>query len=135
MGTMSRDQDIITGTKIALAFSLDPKTGRAGDEQGPLVVFLIVRFVHWRGLTGRDDPLDPHAPSREQLREELLVRLTGKVVEEIDHSCTLSRDTQSIQLSQVSAQTTRFAGRVLVQIAAISLNSEFETADSTDFAD
>jgi hypothetical protein len=86
---MSRDQDIITGTKIALALSLDPETGRAGDEQGPLVVFLIVGFVRWRGLAGRDDPLDPHPPSREQLREELLVRLTGKVVEEIDHSCTL----------------------------------------------
>ena len=91
MGTMSGDQDIVTGTKIALAFSLDPKTGRAGDEQDPLVVFLIVGFVRRRGLAGRDDPLDSHALSPEQLREELLVRLTGKVVEEIDHSCTLAQ--------------------------------------------
>ena len=117
---MSGDQDIVTGTKIALAFSLDPKTGRAGDEQRPFVVFLSVGFVRRRGLTGRDDPLDPHAPSREQLREELLVRLTGKVVEEIDHSCTLARDTQSSQLSQVSAQTIRPAGRVFVYIPQLA---------------
>ena len=94
MGTMSGDQDTVARTKIALALSLDPETGRAGDEQGPLVIFLIVGFVRWRGLAGRDDPLDSHAPSREQLREELLVCLTWKFVKDIGHSCTLARDQQ-----------------------------------------
>jgi len=53
--------------------------------------FTIVGFVRWRGLAGRDDSLDSHSLSSEQLREELLVCLTGKVVEEIDHSFTLAR--------------------------------------------
>jgi hypothetical protein len=56
-------------------------------------------------LAGRDDPLDPEALSREQLREELLVCLTRKVVEEIDHSSTVARGRRSSQLSQISAET------------------------------
>ena len=49
-------------------------------------MLLVVGFVRRRALAGRDNPLDPDAFSREQLRDELLVCLKGKVVEEIDHS-------------------------------------------------
>jgi hypothetical protein len=47
-------------------------------------MFLIIGLVHRGGLTGRNDPLDPHALSREQIREKLRVCTTGKVIEEID---------------------------------------------------
>jgi len=86
MATMSRDEGIVTRAKIKFAFSLDPKTGRARDKQHPLVEFLIVRFFHWSGLSGRDYPLNAHTFAGEQLRKEFPARLTGKVVEEIHHS-------------------------------------------------
>ena len=77
-------------------------------------MFLIVGLVRWRGLAGRDNPHDPHALSREQLSEELLVCLTGEVVEEIDHSWSLAQDRQSSQPSQISTETIRLAGRAFV---------------------
>ena len=46
---------------------------------------LIIRFICWRGLTGRDDPLDPHTLSQEQLGDDLLRCPSGKVIEQIDH--------------------------------------------------
>jgi len=48
-------------------------------------MILIIWFVCWRGLTSRDDALDPHALSQKQLGDDLLVCPRGKVVEEIDH--------------------------------------------------
>jgi len=36
---------MVTRAKIALAFALDPETRRAGKEQDPFVVFLIIRLV------------------------------------------------------------------------------------------
>ena len=83
MGAMSGNQDIVTRTKLAFAFSLDPETSSAEDKQYPLVPSLVVRSVRWRGLAGRDDPLDPDALPREQLRKEFLACLQGNVVEEI----------------------------------------------------
>jgi hypothetical protein len=47
-------------------------------------MFVIIGLVHRGGRTGRNDPLDPHALSREQIREKLRVCTTGKVIEEID---------------------------------------------------
>jgi len=94
MGAVRGDEDIVTRPKLALAFSLDPQTGRTGDEQDPLVVILNVGFVHRRRLAGRDDPLDSRALTSEQLRDEFLVCLTGEVIEEIGHGCTLVRDKQ-----------------------------------------
>jgi hypothetical protein len=47
-------------------------------------MFLMTGFVRRGGLTGRNDPLDPHALSREQIREKLRVGTMGKVIEEID---------------------------------------------------
>jgi len=48
-------------------------------------VFLIIGFVRRGELSGRNDPLDPHAPSREQFRKKLDVGATGEVIEQIDH--------------------------------------------------
>src|SRR5580704_516496 len=95
MGTTRGNQDIVTRPKLAFGFSLDPQTGRARDKQDPLVVFLIIGFVHRRGLASRDDPLDSHTLSPEQLRKDLLIRLRREVIEKIHHSRTLARDKQS----------------------------------------
>jgi hypothetical protein len=73
MGTMRGNQDAVSRPKLTFSFSLDPQTGRTGDQQDPLVVFLIIGFVHWRELASRDDPLDSHALSPEQLRKDLSV--------------------------------------------------------------
>ena len=48
-------------------------------------MLLMIGFVRRGGLTGGHDPLDPHALSREQIREKLRVGMTGKAIEEIDH--------------------------------------------------
>ena len=48
-------------------------------------MILIVWFICWRGLTSRDDPLDPHALSQKQLGDDLVVGPRGKVVEKIEH--------------------------------------------------
>src|SRR5262245_16925610 len=85
MAAMRGDQDMVTRTKIALAFALDPETRRAGKEQDPFVVLLIIRLVRWCGLAGRDDPLDAHALARQQLGEDLLVGARRQVAEKIDH--------------------------------------------------
>ena len=44
-------------------------------------MILIIWFVCWRGLTSRDDALDPHALSQKQLGDDLLVCPRGKVIE------------------------------------------------------
>src|SRR5262245_21151885 len=85
MATMRGDQDMVTRTKIALAFAFDPKTRGAGEEQDPFVVFLIIRLVRRCRLTGRDDPLDAHALARKQLGEYLLIGGRRQVAEKIDH--------------------------------------------------
>ena len=89
MKTMRRDQDMVAWTKVTLAFAVDPQTRRAGEEQDPFIMVLIIRFICWRGLTGRDDPLDPHTLSRKQLGDDLLVCPSGKVIEKIDHGRAL----------------------------------------------
>jgi hypothetical protein len=48
-------------------------------------MILIIWFVCWRGLTSRDDPLDPHAFPQKQFGEDLPVRVRGKVIEKVDH--------------------------------------------------
>ena len=50
---------------------------------------LIIWFVCWRGLTGRDDPLDSYTPSQKQLGADLLGCPSGKVIEQIDHGRAL----------------------------------------------
>jgi len=50
---------------------------------------LIIWFICWPGLTGRDDPLDPHTLSQKQLGDDLLVGPSGKVIEKIDHGRAL----------------------------------------------
>ena len=52
-------------------------------------MILIIWFVCWRGLTSRDDALDPHALSQKQLGDDLLVCPRGKVIEKIDHRAGL----------------------------------------------
>jgi hypothetical protein len=49
-------------------------------------MFLIIGFVRWGELSGRNDPLDSYALSREQIGKKLRVRTTGKVIEQIDHA-------------------------------------------------
>jgi hypothetical protein len=85
MKTMRRDQDMVAWTKVTLALAVDPQTRRAGEEQDPFIVVLIIWFICWRGLTGRDDPLDPHTLSQKQLGDDLLGCPSGKVIEQIDH--------------------------------------------------
>jgi hypothetical protein len=83
--TVRRYQDMVAWTKVTLALALDPQTRRAGEKQDPLVMVLIIRFICRRGLTGRDDPLDPHTLSQKQFGDDLLGCLSGKVIEKIDH--------------------------------------------------
>ena len=52
MKTMRRDQDMVAWTKVTLALAVDPQTRRAGEEQDPFIVVLIIWFIRWRGLTG-----------------------------------------------------------------------------------
>src|SRR5262245_9475546 len=89
MAPMRGDQDMVARAKIALAFAFDPQTGRAGEEQNPFVVVLIIRLVLRRRLTGRDNPLDAHALAREQLGEYLLVHASRQVAEKVDHDADL----------------------------------------------
>jgi hypothetical protein len=117
METMRRDQEVVTRPKLAFAFSLDPKTGRSRDKQDPLVPFLNIRFVHWRRLASRDYPLDSYALALEQLREEFPVRLTWEVIEEIDHSDTLSfffghQKCESVQGSYAAQQVGAIVERI-----------------------
>jgi hypothetical protein len=62
-------------------------------------MILIIGFVCWRGLTSRDDPLDPHALSQKQLSDDLLVCPSGKVIEKIDHGAglRLAQDSNRLQ--------------------------------------
>ena len=78
MKTMRRDQDMVAGTKVTLALAVDPQARRAGEEQDPFIMVLIIRFICRRGLTGRDDPLDPHTLSHKQLGDDLLRCPSGK---------------------------------------------------------
>src|SRR5262249_41324107 len=86
MGAASWDQDMVAGTKIALAFALDAQTCRAGQQQDPFVMLLTKGFVRRRALAGRDDPLDPQPLARQQLGEGLLIGALREVIEEIDHA-------------------------------------------------
>jgi len=52
MGSVSGDQDVVAGAKLALAFTLDAQTRRAGEQEDPLVMSLTMRFTRRRGLTG-----------------------------------------------------------------------------------
>ena len=52
-------------------------------------MILIVWFICWRGLTSRDDPLDPYALSQKQLGDDFLVCPGGKASEKIDHGAGL----------------------------------------------
>jgi hypothetical protein len=60
-------------------FGMVEPEARFIDGQRSLVPYMPqsilneIGFVHWRGLASRDDPLDSHALSTEQLREDLLV--------------------------------------------------------------
>jgi hypothetical protein len=85
MGPVSGDQDVVTRTKITLTFALNAETRRAGEEQDPFVMSLTMWFIHRRGLTSRDDPLDTHVLSRKKLGEDLPVCASRKVIEKIDH--------------------------------------------------
>ena len=83
MQPASRDQDMVTRTKITLSFAFDPQTRRAGEKQDPFIMILIIWFICWRGLPSGDDPLDPYALSHEQLCHDLLVRASGNVMEKL----------------------------------------------------
>jgi hypothetical protein len=85
MGSLCANQDLIARPKMTLVFSLDAQTGRAGEEQHPFVMGLAVGTVGRRGLTGRDDPLDPHIFSCDELGDGLAVATSRKVAEKIDH--------------------------------------------------
>src|SRR6478735_4499080 len=85
MKTMRRDQDMVARTKVTLALAVDPQPRRAGEEQDPFIMVLIIWFVRRRGLAGRNDPLYPHALSQQQLGDDLLGCPSGKVIEQIDH--------------------------------------------------
>jgi hypothetical protein len=85
MGPVSGDQDVVARTKITLTFALNAETRRAGEEQDPFVMSLTMWFIHRRGLTSRDDPLDTHVLSRKKLGEDLPVCASRKVIEKIDH--------------------------------------------------
>src|SRR5262245_11296428 len=89
MATVGGDQDMVTRTKIALAFAFDPETRRAGEEQDPFVVLLIIRLVRRRRLARRNDSLDAHALARKQLGEDLLVGTRRQVAEKVDHEAGL----------------------------------------------
>src|SRR6476646_4590627 len=71
---------------------------------------LIIWFICWRGLTGRDDPLDSYALSRKQLGDDLLVGPSGKVIEKIDHGRTL-RVLVRILSNRHRRRSTRMSGR------------------------
>ena len=77
---------MVAGTKIALIFALDAQAGSAGKQQDPFVMVLTIGFIRRRALTGRHDPLDPHARQRQHLAEDLPVRARRKIIEEIDHA-------------------------------------------------
>jgi hypothetical protein len=82
---MRRDQDMVAWTKVTLALAVDPQARRAGEEQDPFIMVLIIGFICWRGLTSRDDPLDSHTLSQKQFGDDLLGCPSGKVIEKIDH--------------------------------------------------
>ena len=52
MGSVSGDQDVVAGAKLALVFTFNAQTRRAGKQQDPLVMSLTMRFIRRRGLTG-----------------------------------------------------------------------------------
>jgi hypothetical protein len=80
---MGGDQQIVAGTQIALALSVDPQARRPTQQQHPLIMGLIIGGVHRGGLAIRDNPLDPDARTRKQLLELLLRYVDRKVFEEI----------------------------------------------------
>ena len=84
MGVVSRNEDVVARTKLALAFALDPQSCRAGKEQDPLVMCLPIRLIRRSGLPHGDDALDPHTVARKQFREDFLVAASRKVIEKID---------------------------------------------------
>ena len=45
---------MVAWAKVTLAFAVDPQARRAGEEQDPFIMVLIIGFVCWHGLTGRD---------------------------------------------------------------------------------
>src|SRR6476620_7847011 len=99
MKTVRRDQDMVAWTKVALALTVDPQTRRAGEEQDPFIMVLIVWFVCRRGLAGGNDPLDPHTLAQEQLGDDLLGCPRGKVIEQIDHGRPLLHPLQPRQVT------------------------------------
>src|SRR3954468_13282482 len=60
---------------------------------------LIIWFVRRRGLTGRDDPLDPHTLVQKQLGDDLPGCPSGKVIEQIDHGRALLHPLQPHQVT------------------------------------
>ena len=89
MGPVSGDQDVIAGAKLALVLAFNAQTRRAGEQQNPLVMSLTMGFIRRRGLTGRYDPLDAHAPAPKELGENLLVCARRNILEQIDHNARL----------------------------------------------
>jgi hypothetical protein len=80
-------------------------------------MFLIIGLVRRGRLTGRNDPLDPHALSREQVRKKLRVGTTGKVIKEI-HQASSSVEIGGLARSKRRPHK-RHAGHRQAPIAAI----------------
>ena len=79
MPHMSRDEDVVAGTKCAFVLALQPQARRASKQKDPLVAILIVGLVWRSGLSVRHDALDPHAISVEDVRKDFLVEVAGQV--------------------------------------------------------
>src|SRR4051812_37275518 len=120
MKTMRRDQDMVAWTKITLTFAVDPQPRRAGEEQDPFIMILIVWFICWRGLTGRDDPLDPHTLAQEELGDDLLVCPSGKVIEQIDHGRALLHPPQPRQVTAAAPVPAGPSARLFPKLNTLS---------------
>ena len=63
---------------------------------------LIVWFICWRGLTSRDDPLDPHILAQKQLGDDLLVCPSGKVIEKINQDQSRNKRCRAVRYRNLS---------------------------------
>jgi hypothetical protein len=123
MGPVSGDQDVVARTKITLTFALNAETRRAGEEQDPFVMSLTMWFIHRRGLTSRDDPLDTHVLPRKKLGEDLPVYASRKVIEKIDHEPSFQSVGDGFLTSVLRA---KFFGGVMLATQAFTADSTFQ---------
>ena len=93
---------MVAWTKVTLALAVDPQPRRASEEQDPFIMVLIVWFVCRRGLTGRDDPLDPYTRSQKQLGDDLLVCPSGKVIEKINQDQSRNKRCRAVRYRNLS---------------------------------